>query len=85
MPNSSVYVLLGSKEQRQLATIDAARASFITRVITPAVMTTPPGRQRLLQLCDGYLDSVRRRIFPGGCFFVTASAEMGGPYAFGES
>ena len=78
MPKSSVYVLFGSKERLQLATIDAARTSFITHVITPAVTTTPPGRQRLLQLCDGYLDYVEQRIFPGGCFFVTASAEMGG-------
>jgi AcrR family transcriptional regulator len=78
MPKSSVYVLFGSKERLQLATIDAAQTSFITHVITPAVTTTPPGRQRLLQLCDGYLDYVEQRIFPGGCFFVTASAEMGG-------
>jgi AcrR family transcriptional regulator len=78
MPKSSVYVLFGSKEQLQLATIDAARASFIAHVVTPALTTGPPGRQRLLQLCDGYLDYVERRIFPGGCFFVSAAAEMGG-------
>jgi AcrR family transcriptional regulator len=78
MPKSSVYVLFGSKEQLQLATIDAARSSFITHVVNPALTTTPAGRQRLLQLCDGFLDYVEKRIFPGGCFFVTASAEMGG-------
>jgi AcrR family transcriptional regulator len=78
MPKSSLYVLFGSKEQLQLATIDAARASFITHVVTPALTNTAPGRQRLLQLCDGFLDYVEQRIFPGGCFFVTAAAEMGG-------
>jgi AcrR family transcriptional regulator len=78
MPKSSVYVLFGSKEELQLATIDAARASFIRHVVTPAITTTPQGRRRLQQLCDGYLDYVQQRIFPGGCFFVTASAEMGG-------
>jgi len=78
MPKSSVYVLFGSKQELQLATIDAARASFIRHVVTPAITTTPPGRLRLQQLCDGYLDYVEQRIFPGGCFFVTASAEMGG-------
>jgi len=78
MPKSSVYVLFGSKEQLQLATIDAARTSFITHVVTPAITTTPPGRERLMRLCDGYLDYVEQRIFPGGCFFVTASAEVGG-------
>jgi AcrR family transcriptional regulator len=78
MPKSSVYVLFGSKEQLQLATIDAARASFIRHVVTPAITTTTPGRRLLQRLCDGYLDYVEQRIFPGGCFFVTASAEMGG-------
>jgi AcrR family transcriptional regulator len=78
MPKSSLYVLFGSKEQLQLATIDAARASFITHVVTPALTHTAPGRQRLLRLCDGFLDYVEQRIFPGGCFFVTAAAEMGG-------
>ncbi|HUA29558.1 MAG TPA: TetR/AcrR family transcriptional regulator [Streptosporangiaceae bacterium] len=78
MPKSSVYVLFGSKEELQLATIDAARASFIRHVVTPALATTAPGRQRLQRLCDGYLDYVEQRIFPGGCFFVTAAAEMGG-------
>jgi AcrR family transcriptional regulator len=78
MPKSSVYVLFGSKQELQLATIDAARASFIRHVVTPAITTAPAGRQQLQRLCDGYLDYVKQRIFPGGCFFVTASAEMGG-------
>ena len=78
MPKSSVYVLFGSKEELQLATIDAARENFIQHVVTPAVTTGQPGRPQLQRLCDGYLDYVEQRIFPGGCFFVTASAEMGG-------
>jgi AcrR family transcriptional regulator len=78
MPKSSVYVLFGSKQELQLATIDAARANFIRHVVTPVTATTPPGRHRLQRLCDSYLDYVEQRIFPGGCFFVTASAEMGG-------
>jgi AcrR family transcriptional regulator len=78
MAKSSVYVLFGSKEQLQLATIDAARASFVKHVVTPAISTTSPGLGRLKRLCDGYLDYVEQRIFPGGCFFVTASAELGG-------
>ena len=78
MPKSSVYVLFGSKEQLQIATIDAARTSFISEVINPALTTTPPGRDRLLALCDGFLSYVERRVFPGGCFFVATSAELGG-------
>jgi AcrR family transcriptional regulator len=75
---SSVYALFGSKEDLQLATINAARDSFITEVVTPALQATEPGRQRLLALCDGFLSYVERRVFPGGCFFVSASAEVGG-------
>jgi AcrR family transcriptional regulator len=78
MPKSSVYVLFGSKEELQLATIDAARESFIREVADPALRSAPPGRERLLALCDGFLDYVERRVFPGGCFFVAASAELGG-------
>jgi len=78
LPKSSVHALFGSKQELQLATINAARASFITEVVVPALSGTEPGRERLLALCDGYLSYVERRIFPGGCFFVAASAEVGG-------
>ncbi len=78
MPKSSVYALFGSKEQLQLETIDAARMSLITHVVAPALSTTPPGRERLQRLCDGYLDYVEQRVFPGGCFFVGAAADVGG-------
>jgi hypothetical protein len=55
----------------------AARESFIREVVGPALAAADPGRDRLLALCDGYLSYVQRRIFPGGCFFVAASAEVG--------
>jgi AcrR family transcriptional regulator len=74
---SSVHALFGSKEELQLATINAARENFITEVVTPALADTCPGRDRLIALCDGYLSYVERRVFPGGCFFVAASAEVG--------
>ena len=74
---SSVHALFGSKEELQLATINAARANFIAEVVGPALAATSPGRERLLALCEGYLSYVERRVFPGGCFFVAASAEVG--------
>jgi AcrR family transcriptional regulator len=77
MPKSSVYVLFGSKEELQLATVDAARASFVAEVVTPA-LDSPAGRERLLALSDRFLSYVERRVFPGGCFFVTTAAELGG-------
>ena len=77
LPKSSVHALFGSKENLQLATISAARDSFITEVVAPALGSAEPGRERLLGLCEGYLSYVERRVFPGGCFFVAASAEVG--------
>lgn len=74
---SSVHALFGSKEELQLATIDAARNSFIAEVVAPTLATTQTGLARLVALCDGYLDYVERRVFPGGCFFVSVSAEVG--------
>jgi AcrR family transcriptional regulator len=77
MPKSSVYVLFGSKEELQLATVEAARATFVDEAVTPALASTEAGRARLLALCEGFLSYVERRVFPGGCFFVAASAELG--------
>jgi len=77
LPKSSVHALFGSKQELQLATINAARASFITEVVGPALGSAEPGRERLLALCEGYLSYVERRVFPGGCFFVAAAAEVG--------
>jgi AcrR family transcriptional regulator len=77
MPKSSVYVLFGSKEELQLATVEAARERFVAEIVAPALDTAEPGPQLLLALCEAYLDHVERRVFPGGCFFVAASAELG--------
>ena len=77
MPKSSVYVLFGSKEELQLATIEAARASFIEEVVAPALASGKAGRDRLAALCEGFLGYVQRRVFPGGCFFVATAAELG--------
>ncbi len=75
MSKSGVFGLFGSKEELQLATIDKARHVFITEVIGPA-LEAPPGRDRLLRLCVGYLDHVERRVFPGGCFFASVASEV---------
>jgi AcrR family transcriptional regulator len=77
MPKSSVYVLFGSKEELQLATVEAARASFTREVVGPALREGGPGRERLGALCEGFLSYVQRRVFPGGCFFVATAAELG--------
>jgi AcrR family transcriptional regulator len=77
LPKSSVHALFGSKQELQLATIHAARDSFINEVVGPALGSAEPGLERLFALCEGYLSYVERRVFPGGCFFVAAAAEVG--------
>jgi hypothetical protein len=65
MSKSGLYAHFGSKEQLQLATIEAARSSFIREVVAPVLSVVPEGRERLLALCEGFLSYVERRVFPG--------------------
>lgn len=71
---SGVFARFGSKEELQLATVEAAREIFVDRVVRPA-LESPPGLGRLWRLCDGWLAYSRDRVFPGGCFFFAAAAE----------
>ncbi|WP_410596691.1 TetR/AcrR family transcriptional regulator [Amycolatopsis sp. lyj-23] len=75
LSKSGVFALFGSKEELQLATIEAALAIFRSHVVTPAA-AVPPGRPRLRAVCEKWLDYSERRIFPGGCFFFNVGAEF---------
>jgi len=75
MSKSGVFGLFGSKQELQLATIDRARVVFVDEVIGPA-QAAAAGRDQLLALCEGYLDHVQRRVFPGGCFFASVASEV---------
>jgi len=72
---SGVFAHFGSKEELQLATVQWAREVFVAEVIAPA-LRAPGGLRRLWRLCDGWLDYSKRRVFPGGCFFVSVAAEF---------
>jgi AcrR family transcriptional regulator len=76
MSKSGVFGLFGSKEDLQVAVVGHARAVFIHQVVEPA-LTASPGKSQLIALCNGYLDHVQRRDFPGGCFFASVAAEVG--------
>ena len=76
MSKSGLYAHFGSKQELQLATIDAARATFVDEVLRPA-LRSPKGIRRLLAACDAYLSHIERRVFPGGCFFSAAAADVG--------
>ncbi len=76
MSKSGLYAHFGSKRDLQLQTIEAARATFVAEVLRPA-LAAPEGMARLLAACEAFLSHVERRVFPGGCFFAAAAAEVG--------
>jgi AcrR family transcriptional regulator len=75
MSKSGLFAHFGSKEELQLATIDTASALFVTAVIDPAAGATS-GLDRLHRLVESYLRYLEVDIFPGGCFFASALAEV---------
>lgn len=76
MSKGGVVALFGSKEQLQLATIEAARRIFTDTVIRPA-LEKPSGMPRLRALIDNWINYSESRVFSGGCFFAAASSEVG--------
>jgi AcrR family transcriptional regulator len=75
MSKSGLFAHFGSKEELQLATVDAASAIFEELVIEPAA-EAPTGVPRLRAYVKGFLDHVEQSVFPGGCFFVSAVSEL---------
>jgi AcrR family transcriptional regulator len=75
MSKSGLYAHFGSKEELQLATVETAKAIFRDDVIAPTEDVDRP-IARLEALCDAFLSHLERRVFPGGCFFVSAAAEF---------
>src|SRR4249919_1851901 len=74
MSKSGLFAHFGSKEELQLATIDTAEEIFEEDVLRPALQEE--GRARLEALCERFLSHVDRKVFPGGCFFASAAAEL---------
>jgi AcrR family transcriptional regulator len=75
MSKSGLFAHFGSKEELQLATVEAASAIFEELVIEPAGEATA-GVPRLRAYVEGFLDHVEEGVFPGGCFFVSAMSEL---------
>ena len=75
MSKSGVYAHFRSKEQLQLATIDDALETFGREVTSPA-MAAESAIDQLAEICELFLSYLERRVFPGGCFFVTVAAEF---------
>ena len=75
MSKTGVFAHFGSKEELQLATVNAAKEIFLAEIVTPA-LKHQPGISRLSAFLDGWLSYVERIVFRGGCFFAAASAEF---------
>jgi AcrR family transcriptional regulator len=76
MSKSGLYAHFGSKQELQLATVQAAGRIFADEVVQPA-LAAPAGLAQLAAVCEAFFEHLQRRTFPGGCFFVGAALEMG--------
>src|SRR5437773_12478101 len=75
MSKAGVIQPFGSKESLQLEVL--ARAAEIFRAeVTRYSTEAPPGLARVRALCNGWIDHVASRTFPGGCFWTAASCEF---------
>ena len=75
MSKSGLFRHFGAKEQLQLATVDAAMGVFEREVVAPA-MAAAPGLDRLRVLMHAWVGYLERDVFPGGCFFAAAAADV---------
>ncbi len=74
MSKSGLFAHFGSKQELQLATIEAAAERFRAAVIEPAAIA-PEGAPRLRAMADSYLAHLDSDAYAGGCFWGATSAE----------
>jgi AcrR family transcriptional regulator len=75
MSKSGLFSHFGSKEELQLAVVEAAAGRVTSVVIEPA-LKAPQGMARLTAACDKLIDYLAKPEFPGGCFFNMTRAEF---------
>jgi AcrR family transcriptional regulator len=75
MSKSGLFAHFGSKEDLQVATVEAARSIAIREVIRPS-FEGEHGLVDLWHLCDRWLSYVESGVFRGGCFFAAVAAEF---------
>ncbi|MCM2336033.1 MAG: TetR/AcrR family transcriptional regulator [Pseudomonas sp.] len=72
MSKSGVFAHFGSREDLQLAVLDAAGARFLEAVLVPSLKARR-GLPRLRAIVDAWFDWVRDN--DGGCLLIAAAAE----------
>ncbi len=75
MSKSGLFAHFRSKQELQLATVEAASTIFDEHVIEPA-SAARPGVARLRAYIERFLGHIEEGVFPGGCFFVSAVSEL---------
>jgi len=75
LSKSGVIGHFGSKENLQLAAVEASIRRFREEVWEPAA-SEPAGLARLRAVMEAWLSYLEREVFPGGCFLTAASAEF---------
>src|SRR5215471_14544609 len=75
MSKTGIFAHFGSKQQLQLATVDAAKQVFLEQVVQPSLAHSR-GIPRLRAMLENWIGYVERIVFRGGCFFAAASAEF---------
>lgn len=68
MSKSGVFSHFGAKEELQICTVHTAAEIFAHEVVMAG--------GTLLDLSERWLDYSKRRVFPGGCFFVVTRSEF---------
>lgn len=72
MSKSGLFAHFGSKQELQLATVEAAALRFRDSVIVPS-LDAPEGAPRIRAMGERYLE--RLGDYSGGCFWAATSAE----------
>jgi AcrR family transcriptional regulator len=75
MSKSGLFAHFGSKQDLQLATVEAAASRFREVVVDP-VQDAPDGGPRLRAMVSAYLAYADSDMYSGGCFWVETSAEF---------
>ncbi len=75
MSKSGLFLHFGSKENLQLAVLEAAAARF-TRIVMVPLRRVPNGLPRLRALFDNWTGWAEAAEMPGGCIFQTAAVEF---------
>jgi AcrR family transcriptional regulator len=74
MSKSGLFAHFGSKQELQLAVVEAAAGRFRAAVVEPA-MGAPDGAPRLRAMVAAYIAHIDSEAYSGGCFWGSTSAE----------